>query len=214
MITPSDREFYQLEYKHNEKFFQNIGKIRGQYTIQYGPMVYGLIHAINASFIVETGTCHGYLTAWIAKASCELNHRKFITVDWHNERFPHSEPGSDFVVRENLQKCGVLDGVSDFVISEALSWFRYSEDRGELKGLSFVVLDDSKEYHYVTQELEIIWRNLVPGGLLLVHGVENQHDNSVQKAVNDTIKTEKKIIFFTNLGFIIIQKPWDTPAKK
>lgn len=208
MITPSDREFYTIDYKHNEAFFKNLHLIRGQYTVQYGPMVYGLIHAINPGFMLETGTCHGYLTAWMAKASVELNHRKFITIDWYNEQFPHSSPGSDFQVKENLNNCGVLDGVSDFVIAEALSYFKYASDRGELNGLCFAVIDDCKEYSYLCEELAICWKHIVPGGLLLVYGIENQHNHEVQRAVNDTIHTPRRMQFFINSGFGVYQKDW------
>lgn len=211
MSVSEDNECYRLQYAHDEVFFEGITKIRSQYTLHYGPMVYGLIHASNPAFVLETGTCQGYLTAWIAKACVELDYRKFYTVDWYNEIFPHAAPNGDELVKQNLEQCGVLDGVHKFIAADTLDYLRYAEDRSELKGLGFVVIDDRNEYDYLIKELCICWRNLTPGGLLLVHNVEHHHIKAAFQAVHDFVEQSqisRKLWFFTSLGFIVLQKDW------
>lgn len=211
MSISEDNEHYRLKFEHDEKFHNNIDKIRTQYCLHYGPMVYGLVHAMNPPFILETGTCQGYLTAWIAKACIELDYRKFYTIDWYNELYPHGCPNGDEIVKKNLDACGVLDGVHKILSTDTIDYLKYAEDRGELNGLGFVVLDDRQEYYYVSQELEICWRNLRPGGVLLIHNVEHAFTREVQQAVLDHMERNnisRRLWFFISSGFGILQKDW------
>lgn len=211
-MIPQVQEVHRQVYKHDQAFYAHIHEIRSQYTLPYGPLIYGLIHAINPAFIIETGTCNGYLTAWIAKAVIELNYRKFYTVDWYNESYPHAYPGSQFIVKESLEKCGVLDGVTKVIESEALAYFKYAADRGELNGLSFVVLDDKYESKHLTDELGICWDNLIPGGMIIVHNTEHTHNSrEIGRVVDSFIAIKnisRKLHFFTSFGMDILQKDW------
>lgn len=211
-MIPSDQENYRQFYKHDEQFFAHINEIRSQYTLPHGPLIYGLVHAINPAFIIETGTCNGYLTAWIAKAVVELNYRKFYTIDWYNENYPHAAPGTQFIIKENLQKCGVLDGVSKFIESEALSYFRYAADRQLLEGLNLVILDDKYEYSHLMEELNICWDNLIPGGVIAIHNTEHPHNSrELGRCVDDFVTSRgisRKLHLFTSFGMDILQKDW------
>lgn len=207
MNTAEKPEFYRPQFRHDVEFSARISKVRSQYTLPYGPLVYGLVHAINPSFIIETGTCQGYLTAWIAKACIEVGYRKFITVDYYNEQYPHAFPNGMDTVKNNLKNCGVFDGVTEFVVSDALDYFKYTQDRGELNNLGMVVLDDHPGYIHLMQEINIAWNNLIPGGLLIVNDV----GVNAQQAAYDFINSRgvsRKLWFFANSGMAVFQKDW------
>lgn len=199
----------------DKAFYENIGDIKSWGTELFGPLVYSLVYAVNPALIIETGTNSGYLTAWIAKACIELQGRIFYTVDWYNKdhAWLYEKINRSFSqkTRENLAKCGVISGVTRFISSEVIKYLLEAEEHGLFKEyqLGLVIIDDCHEQDHVYAEMEIFWRNLVPGGIMALHDVQDVP--AVNAAVDDFTRNHgiaRKIWLFTSAGFILIQKDW------
>lgn len=199
----------------NKIFYENIDSIKSWGTLPFGPLAYSLVHSNNPNLIIETGTNSGYITAYIAKACIELKNKVFFTIDWYNKDhawlYENIEGQLDKKVKINLEKCGVSKGVTKFISHEVISYLLESEEKGlfkELK-LGLVFIDDCHEQDHVYKEMEIFWRNLVPGGIMALHDVQDVP--AVNHAVDDFTRNYgiyRKIWFFISAGCILIQKDW------
>lgn len=208
--TERNYKRYKEVYMINTKFLQNISKIHSRYTEEFGPLIYGLISSIKPQVIIETGTCQGYITAWIALASLTIPNFKFYSIDWYRESWPHASQGSWKNVENNLRACGVWHGVSKLIVGEAIETLNELKSDGLLKNLGFVILDDWHTYHHLRTEIDIVYPSLVAGGYILVHDTSHDAMPEIVNAVNDSIAyyCMKNIWLFRSLGYAILQKTW------
>jgi predicted O-methyltransferase YrrM len=169
--------------------------------------LYGTVRALKPSLIIETGTCWGYITAFLASGLQDTGSGKLITIDYYLADYPHPSPNDMEKVRKNLEIAGVLDYV-DIVSGEAVATLKEMASSGKLDGLDMVVLDDNHSYEQVKTEIDIVWDYLKPFGVIAGHDSFNSEFKGVHKAFCEAAEKYNAQIIWSpySSGYCLMQK--------
>ena len=153
-----------------DKFFlDSVSRIPNRFSEPIGPLLYSLAICNRPKLIVETGTCWGYLTAWMAKAASEIG-GQVVSIDYYAEASPHVGSSDRETVLKNIESCGVLDHVT-LLQGEAVETLNRLSASGQLDGLGMVMIDDRHEASQITAECECVLPHLEDWGLICGHDV-------------------------------------------
>jgi predicted O-methyltransferase YrrM len=189
------------------QFVDNILGVPDRFTKDHGWLLYGLARSFRPRVIVETGSCFGYFTCFLARAALDIG-AKFYTIDYFQGEAPHTGPDDIKVFWENLDCCGVKEGVTELIVDDAIIALKNLAAQGKFNNLGMVVLDDIHLYDRVTEEIDICWPYLLDGGIIGGHDCYWHDFAGVNKAyIEATSKYKAKSIWsYNSLGFCFLQK--------
>jgi predicted O-methyltransferase YrrM len=188
------------------KFAENIVNIPSRFTEIFGPLLYHIVLANRPRVIVETGTCWGYLTAWLALGAQQVGAR-FHTIDFYNEAAPHVGPDDEPQVSAYLEACGVRDNVT-LHRGEANYVLWGLANSGLLDDLGLAMLDDEHARGQITRECEQMLPYLCDWGLICGHDVFDQNYIDMACGYRDLAVAHRleQIWLTESSGLIIMQK--------
>ena len=191
----------------DSRFVENVERIPSRFTEIHGWTVYGLIRTIKPKVLIETGTCSGYLTAFMARGALDVG-AKFYSIDYYNEGPPHAEPGSIELVQERLDACGVLSGAT-LIASEAVGAMESLSAAGDLDGLGMALFDDLHSYRQVTKEIEISMRHLTEFGIVGGHDSLCKDFKGVNQAYREAVEKYALVGVWSphSQGYCWLQRP-------
>lgn len=155
-----------------QKFLDGVQQIPSRFTEVFGPVLYGLILANRPRVIVETGTCWGYLTAWMALGAQDVG-AQFYSIDYYSEQEPHTGPRDIERVHASLCQCGVADSVALIAGEAAYTLWQLGCNSQKLHGLGLAMIDDRHTRQQITDECHTLWPLLLDWGLICGHDVFN-----------------------------------------
>lgn len=194
----------------NARFLDNISKIPSRFTEQHGWFLYGLVRFLRPVVIVETGTCHGYCTAFLAQGLLDCGGEGTLyTIDYYNENPPHATANDYEQVKERLQDIAPLKNLH-CIRGEAHHELQRLSFSGKLDNLGLALFDDLHTVEQVNAEIDVVVPHLVE------FGCYGGHDcfNTDFPLLHDLYKEKAKQLGFASLwtvhscGYIICQKPF------
>lgn len=194
------------------KHFSSIYQLGKAYKI----IQYLIVRSIQPNFSVETGVLHGLSTSFLLKAIKENKKGQLVSIDkpasldWKDR--PVSESGK--IDNDNLP-LGFKPG---WVIPDLLrcNWDLKLGLSSKLlplifkkKKCDYFVHDSEHTYTNMLFELNIAWKNLAPGGIIVCDNVDWSNafsDFCSENCLKPILISEEGLLAQTNLRFGIVKK--------
>lgn len=189
-------------------FLENIASLPSRFTEIHGWWLYGTVRAVRPRLVLETGTCWGFMTAFLAEAlEANGDGGRVISIDYYSEGLPHATSDALPIVRQNLERVGVSTNV-ELIAGEALTTLRELADRGRLSDLGIVVLDDTHDYDHVRREIDLCWPHLGAFGIIAGHDVFARPLIGVNRAFRDAARELGACAVWSphSMGYCLMQK--------
>lgn len=194
------------------KFLDAVAQIPSRYTEQHGWFLYGLVRFLRPVVIVETGTCQGYCTAFLAQGLLDCGGEgSLYTIDYYNEQPPHATANDYDSTRKRLQDIVPLKNLH-CMRGEALQTLNQLVELDKLKHLGLAIFDDLHTPEQVSAEIDLVVPHLVEFGCYGGHDCFNVDFPLLHR----TYKRKAKEYGFDSLwtvhscGYVICQKPFHT----
>ena len=130
-------------------------------------LAYALVRLLRPPIVVETGVAHGYSSAVLLHALAEAGDGVLYSVDLPAFRpgvRTHTGAAARFVLEETaLDRWTLFVGPDRKVLPSLLP---------RIEPVVLCSYDSDKSYRGMTRSLELLWRSLAPGGVILVDDVE------------------------------------------
>lgn len=170
------------------KFLDNIAKLPSRYTEQHGWFLYGLVRFLRPMVVVETGTCHGYCTAFLAQGLIDCGGEGTLyTIDYYNEGPPHATANEYESNIERLQSITPLKHLY-CLKGEAVATLRDLAERGKLNNLGLALFDDLHTPQQVATEIDIVAPHIVDFGCYGGHDCFNSDFTELQNVYKEKAK--------------------------
>lgn len=157
-------------------------------TMEFGLFLYSLIRYNKYQSIVETGTCHGNSSAWIAGALKDNNIPGLLTT--YDILVENPNPN------DLWQRLGLSDRirfVNDTIWADV---FKVPEE------IDLAFVDSQHNYETILKEMDIIWPRVRRGGLVIFH------DYTLYPEVRHLMRGYgSNLIFPLGRGCLVTQKP-------
>jgi cephalosporin hydroxylase len=168
-----------------------------------------MVRTLKPTLIVETGTCWGYVTAFLAKGMLDCGSGgKVVSIDYYQEDYPHARSDSRKTVEENLARCGA-DKCVELVHGEALGTLKAMSRSGLLKNLGIAIFDDTHSFKQVAAEIAVCYPHLVPLGIVGGHDTYNADMPGPGQAFRDAADRlgAWQLWSHQSSGYTLLQKP-------
>jgi cephalosporin hydroxylase len=191
------------------EFLKLAAEIKDRYTVIHAWLLYGLVMTLRPALIVETGTCNGYITAFLAQGLIDCGGEGTLyTIDYYDETPPHA--GADDFERNvtMLRKITPLKNMH-ILKGEAIKTLTALAYSGKLANLSIAVLDDNHSRAHVAKEIDILYPHLVGLGCICGHDVYSLDLIGVNEAFQSAIQKYglQAIWSHHSMGYIVCQRP-------
>jgi predicted O-methyltransferase YrrM len=190
----------------NADFLQLIQDIPSRYTQVHGWLLYGLVRTLQPALVVETGTCLGYITAFLAQGLIDCGgNGTLYTIDSFDGKGVHKNDYDE--VKKTLQRIAPLKNLH-VLKGETIDTLTRLSDEGLITNLSLAVLDDDHSRGHVEKEIDICYKHLVSLGCIAGHDVFNRDLIGVNEAFKSRIDKYgfDSIWSHHSSGYIICQK--------
>lgn len=170
-----------------------LSDLPGAIDYEEGLVLESLIRLLGCTTIVETGC--GYSTYFLAKGLGVVGTRGKVIV------FEQDEGKSKVVKRQLKDQC--LRNYCDFIPGDSIKSMECLRVDYPFIDLAFV--DSEHEYAHVLRELELIYENLKPNGLIIGH--DSRHDPGAARAYQTFVSLHNlsSIQIQSSRGLILIQ---------
>lgn len=157
-------------------------------SMELGLLLYGLVRLNKYRTIVETGTCYGHSSSWMAGALKDNESKGMLTTFDTEIQTPNPN--------DLWREVGVLDRIN-FINSSV--WDEVGKVPSEID-LAFV--DSDHDYLTIIKEMDIIWPRLVSRGIVIFH------DYTLYPQVRNLMAGYgSNLIFPLGRGCLLTQKP-------
>lgn len=182
----------------------NIGNWSGHI-----PLAFALVHDLRPAVIVELGVHYGesYFAFCQAVADHKLPTRCFGVDHWKGDAqaAAYGEDVYEDVSRHNTERYAAFSSLLRKPFDEARADF-------EDASIGLLHIDGLHTYEAVRHDFEAWWPKVRPGGVVLLHDIEERHDDfGVWKLWDELCAQWPHAAFTHNHGLGLIRKPSDTP---
>lgn len=194
----------------NAAFLENVSQIPSRFTEQHGWFLYGLVRYLRPAVVLETGTCHGYCTAFLAQALIDCGGLgTLFTVDYYKDNPPHATANDLQVNRERLQRITPLKNLH-VMQGEALATIRDLSNAGRLDHLGLAIFDDLHTPEQVAAEIDLVIPHLVEFGCYGGHDCFNTDFPLLHRLYKEKAKQYGFASLWTvhSCGYVVCQKPF------